>query len=32
MVARIPKEPNRGLEPFYWDGEEVIDSNLLFMK
>ena len=32
MVARIPKEPNRGLEPFYWDGEEVIDSNLAFMK
>jgi len=32
MIARIPREPDRGLEPFYWDGEPVIDSNLAFMK
>ena len=33
MIARFPREPDRGLEPFYWDGEPpVIDSNLAFMK
>ena len=33
MVANIPKEPNRGLEPFDWDSEPVIiDSNLAFMN
>ena len=32
MVARIPRESDRGLEPFYWDGEPVIDSNLAFRK
>jgi len=31
-VARIPREPDRGLEPFYWDEEAIIDSNLTFMK
>ena len=33
-VAGIPKEADRGLEPFHWDGdgEAIIDSNLAFMK
>ena len=32
LVARIPRVPERGLDPFNWDGEPVIDSNLTFKQ
>ena len=32
VVAAIPREPDRGLEPFNWDDEAVIDYNLDFMQ